>query len=86
MLDFSYWYFFILALFGAIVANATGAGGGVVFVPAFSILGIADQSIIATSFAIQCFGMTAGMIAWRGFAKQQIGDPEQNAVWGNYWL
>jgi len=42
-----------------------------VFVPAFKLLGIDQPSIIATSFAIQCFGMTAGSIAWYRFSRKQ---------------
>ena len=56
--------FSLLGLLGAIFANATGAGGGVVFIPAFQQLGISAEQSVATSFAIQCFGMTAGSIAW----------------------
>lgn len=71
MIDLNYAPFFLLALLGAIVANATGAGGGIVFVPAFNLLGIDHASIIATSFAIQCFGMTAGSIAWYRYSRRQ---------------
>ena len=71
MIDFSYWPFFFLAMLGAVVANATGAGGGIVFVPAFNMLNLSGQQIIGTSFAIQCFGMTAGALAWYRYAKQQ---------------
>jgi uncharacterized membrane protein YfcA len=71
LIDLNYAPFFFLALIGAIVANATGAGGGIVFVPAFNILGIDHSSIIATSFAIQCFGMTAGSIAWYRHSRRQ---------------
>ncbi len=87
MIDFSYWPFFFVAILGAIVANATGAGGGVVFVPAFNMLGVGAEQIIATSFAIQCFGMTAGMLAWRRFAKQQLvaGDQTHVADWRQYY-
>ncbi len=89
MIDFNYWPFFFLAIFGAIVANATGAGGGVVFVPAFNILNVNEASIIATSFAIQCFGMTAGTLAWRNHALAQSVNEDRNAlkdkVWLEYW-
>lgn len=85
MIDISYWYFFVLALFGAVVANATGAGGGVVFVPAFTLLGISGSSIIATSFAIQCFGMTAGMLAWSKYSKSQIANADSQDAWQRYW-
>lgn len=83
-MDFSYWYFFILALCGAVVANATGAGGGVVFVPAFNFLGLTPSSIIATSFAIQCFGMTAGALAWKKYTSVQLSSNGPIA-WGRYW-
>ncbi|WNC71893.1 sulfite exporter TauE/SafE family protein [Thalassotalea psychrophila] len=56
--------FFFLGIGGAITANSTGAGGGVVFVPSFNALGMAIDEVVATSFAIQCFGMTVGSISW----------------------
>ncbi|WP_414827907.1 sulfite exporter TauE/SafE family protein [Alteromonas sp. H39] len=59
--------FLFLGVVGAIFANATGAGGGVVFVPFFNQLGFEPQAIVATSFAIQCCGMTAGAITWWRF-------------------
>ncbi len=59
-----YGHFFLLGLLGAIVANSTGAGGGVVFIPAFTSLGVDGAGTLATSIAIQCFGMTAGAISW----------------------
>jgi len=83
-MDFSYWYFFVLALLGAVVANATGAGGGVVFVPAFTMLGLSPESIIATSFGIQCFGMTAGTLAWNKYARSQTTE-DGPPIWSHYW-
>ena len=59
-----YILFSLLGILGAIFANSTGAGGGVVFIPMFNELGFTDKQSIATSFAIQCFGMTAGAITW----------------------
>lgn len=59
-----YGLFSLLGVLGAIFANSTGAGGGVVFIPAFNELAFSEQQSIATSFAIQCFGMTAGAITW----------------------
>lgn len=61
--------FSLLGLLGAIFANATGAGGGVVFIPAFQQLGVSEAQSVATSFAIQCFGMTMGSIAWIKHSK-----------------
>jgi len=56
--------FSLLGVLGAIFANSTGAGGGVVFIPAFNELAFSEEQAIATSFAIQCFGMTAGGLTW----------------------
>jgi len=60
----SYWHFFIIGLGGAIIANSTGAGGGIVFIPAFSSLGISQSEAVGTSIVIQCVGMTTGAAAW----------------------
>ena len=59
-----YVFFTFLGTLGAIFANSTGAGGGVVFIPMFTKLNFSEQQSIATSFAIQCFGMTAGAVTW----------------------
>ena len=53
-----------LGVVGAIFANSTGAGGGVVFIPMFNQLSFSESQAIATSFAIQCFGMSAGAFTW----------------------
>ena len=63
--------FSVLGVIGAIFANATGAGGGVVFVPFFNYLSFSAQSVVATSFAIQCCGMTAGALTWAAYYKHQ---------------
>ncbi len=62
LLDYALFSF--LGTLGAIFANSTGAGGGVVFIPMFAQLNFTEQQSIATSFAIQCFGMTAGAVTW----------------------
>lgn len=59
-----YFAFSLLGVTGAIFANSTGAGGGVVFIPMFNQLGFSDVQAVATSFGIQCFGMTAGAFTW----------------------
>lgn len=72
-----YGAFLLLGIAGAIFANATGAGGGVVFLPAFGQLGFSEIQAVATSFAIQCFGMTTGAIAWsRHYRRLQPNVPE----------
>ncbi|WP_196141092.1 sulfite exporter TauE/SafE family protein [Aliikangiella sp. G2MR2-5] len=59
-----YSLFTLLGVAGAIFANSTGAGGGVVFIPMFNYLEFSEAQSIATSFGIQSFGMTAGAITW----------------------
>ena len=61
--------FLLLGIVGAVFANATGAGGGVVFVPFFQQLAFSPEAVIATRFAIQCCGMTAGAISWLQFYR-----------------
>lgn len=61
---FDYALFSLLGVLGAIFANSTGAGGGVIFIPAFNELNFTEMQAIGTSFAIQCFGMTAGGLTW----------------------
>jgi len=63
-----YSYFLLVGLFGAIVANSTGAGGGIVFIPFFTSLGIEGSQALGTSILIQCFGMTAGAVSWLTFS------------------
>ena len=59
-----------VGLFAASIANATGTGGGVVFVPAFVLLAslggpdLSPQEVVAISLLIQSFGMTAGALSW----------------------
>ncbi len=72
----------LLGMTGAIFANATGAGGGVVFIPAFAQLGFSDAQSIATSFGIQCFGMTAGAVAWSTYHHRQA---RSLPSWGHFF-
>jgi len=71
------WLFGPIGVFGAIIANSTGTGGGVVFVPAFNTLSSASAAgtipmeisvdpvkTIGISFLIQCFGMSIGSSVW----------------------
>lgn len=66
-----YGFFTFVGIVGAVFANATGAGGGVIFVPFFAYLSFTPDSTVATSFAIQCCGMTAGAITWTRFFCSQ---------------
>lgn len=69
-----YVIFSFLGMAGAIFANATGAGGGVIFIPFFNQLAFSEQQAVATSFAIQCFGMTSGALTWWFHYRQQKTD------------
>lgn len=59
-----HWHFFFIGVLAATVANSTGAGGGIVFLPVFTLLGLSVTESLATSLAIQSFGMTAGGLSW----------------------
>jgi len=69
LLVIEYGAFAFLGLLGAIFANATGAGGGVIFVPFFNQLAFDSNTTVATSLAIQCCGMTAGALTWWAFYR-----------------
>lgn len=64
------WMIPLVGVLGAIIANASGTGGGVVFIPVFSLLaanaslGLTPTGILAASFLIQSFGMSVGSLTW----------------------
>ncbi|WP_199857880.1 sulfite exporter TauE/SafE family protein [Erythrobacter sp. EC-HK427] len=64
------WFLPFVGVLGAIIANTSGTGGGVVFVPVFNALrewGVMDLQplqVVGVSMAIQCFGMTMGALRW----------------------
>ncbi|MEJ1158481.1 sulfite exporter TauE/SafE family protein [Prosthecomicrobium sp. N25] len=72
---------FVTGFLGALVATATGSGGGFVYVPVFELL--QDLSLVrmtfhqnvATAYVIQVFGMTMGALGWIGHLYRH-GDPE----------
>jgi uncharacterized protein len=74
---------FFVGVGGATIANASGVGGGVVFVPVFDyfnsagILPVTASQIVATSFLIQCYGMTTGSLTWLN--KMHAGGPQPAA-------
>ncbi|MGI9477228.1 MAG: hypothetical protein ACR2PI_11035, partial [Hyphomicrobiaceae bacterium] len=93
------WIFAPVGVFGAIIANATGTGGGVVFVPAFNTLSGASEmgtipmeiqidavSTIGISFLIQCFGMSVGSCVWlnRFYVGNNVAETEK--INGNEFL
>ena len=60
----------INGVLGAIIANTSGTGGGVVFVPVFNalrehgIMALDPLHVVAASMGIQSFGMTMGALRW----------------------
>ena len=71
-----------IGVLGAIIANTSGTGGGVVFVPVFNALrelGIMDLSplhVVGASMGIQSFGMTMGSLRWTDRLLHQPASPE----------
>lgn len=66
----SLWFVPGVGVIGAIIANASGTGGGVVFVPVFNALRSMDEwqldplRVTAISMGIQAFGMSVGALRW----------------------
>lgn len=64
------WFLPGVGVVGAIIANTSGTGGGVVFVPVFNalrehgVMSLDPLRITAASMAIQSFGMTMGALRW----------------------
>jgi uncharacterized membrane protein YfcA len=64
------WFLPGIGVLGATIANTSGTGGGVVFVPVFNILrqagvmALDPRQVVAVSFLIQCFGMSMGALRW----------------------
>ncbi len=64
------WFLPGVGVIGAIIANTSGTGGGVVFVPVFNalrefeVMYLGPAQVVAVSMAIQSFGMTMGALQW----------------------
>ncbi len=84
------WFMPAIGLLGATIANTSGTGGGVVFVPVFNILrsaGVMDLNptqVVAASFCIQCFGMTMGALRWTtGLYREPVAQRASSV--SDYW-
>lgn len=66
----SLWFLPPIGVIGAIIANTSGTGGGVVFVPVFNamrewrVMDLSPLQVVGVSMAIQSFGMTMGALRW----------------------
>ncbi len=75
--------YFLMGVAAATIANSTGAGGGIVFLPIFISLGFSPAESLSTSLAIQCFGMSSGSLAWVSYkSKEESGFFAQ---WRNFY-
>lgn len=84
------WWLPAIGTLGATIANTSGTGGGVVFVPVFNALrhaGIMELDrvqVVAASFLIQCFGMSMGALRWSsGLHRTPVAERESSA--GDFW-
>ena len=88
------WFLPGVGVIGAIIANASGTGGGVVFVPIFNALrdhGVMELDpirVTAVSMGIQAFGMSVGALRWTDRLYHQkppaLLEAQTNAR--DYWL
>ena len=64
------WFLPGVGVIGAIIANTSGTGGGVVFVPVFNalrehgVMTLQPLQVVGVSMCIQSFGMTMGALRW----------------------
>lgn len=64
------WFLPGVGMLAAVIANTSGTGGGVVFVPVFNalrehgVMTLDPLRVTAASMAIQSFGMTIGGLRW----------------------
>ena len=90
----SLWFIPGVGVIGAMIANASGTGGGVVFVPVFNalrdhgVLALSPVQIVAVSMGIQAFGMSLGGLRWtdRLYHQHAPGRGEAAVRPRDYWL
>lgn len=88
------WFLPGVGVVGAIIANASGTGGGVVFVPVFNALRDLGEMtldplrVTAVSMGIQAFGMTLGALRWtdRLYHQKETTAFEAPTRSRDYWL
>ncbi len=88
------WFLPGVGVVGAIIANASGTGGGVVFVPVFNALrelgtmALDPLQVVAVSMGIQAFGMSLGGLRWtdRLYHQHEPATLEAPTRTTDYWL
>jgi uncharacterized membrane protein YfcA len=64
------WAAAVMFFCGAVIANSTAVGGGIIFNPTLQIaFGVSGFSALTLSIIVQCTGMTSGTYGW--FKKDQ---------------
>lgn len=92
----SLWFLPGVGVLGAIIANTSGTGGGVVFVPVFNalrehgVMALDPLQVVGASMLIQSFGMTMGALRWTDRLLHQpalpAGSLEAQVRWQDYAL
>ncbi|WP_427964667.1 sulfite exporter TauE/SafE family protein [Altererythrobacter sp.] len=90
------WFLSAVGVIGAVIANASGTGGGVVFVPVFNalhelgVMRLDPLRVTAVSMGIQVFGMSLGALRWTDRLFHQPahppGDLHAPVSTRDYWL
>ncbi|MGQ7830665.1 sulfite exporter TauE/SafE family protein [Altererythrobacter sp. Z27] len=88
------WFLPGVGVIGAIIANTSGTGGGVVFVPVFNalrehgVMTLSPLEVVGVSMAIQSFGMTMGALRWtdRLYHQPQPGPLEARVQVRDFFL
>lgn len=88
------WFLPSIGVIGAIIANASGTGGGVVFVPVFNVMHdlrvmeLDPLRVTAVSMGIQAFGMSVGALRWtdRLYHQREPAPLETQTCTRDYWL
>ena len=88
------WFMPGVGIIGAIIANASGTGGGVVFVPVFNalrdygLMALSPLQVVAVSMGIQAFGMSLGGLRWtdRLYHQHPPAALEATVRIRDYWL
>ena len=84
------WFLPAIGVLGATIANTSGTGGGVVFVPVFNalrdsgVMALDRTQVVAASFLIQCFGMSMGALRWSGGLHRQA-PAERSIGLSDFW-
>lgn len=85
-----------IGILGAVIANTSGTGGGVVFVPVFNalrehgVMALDPLQVVGASMLIQSFGMTMGALRWTDRLLHQpalpAGSLEAQVRWQDFVL